>query len=271
MFTGQLRQAVRTGRLPHAALITGADAPARRAATLLAAAHNCTAPESWRPCCEQLAEDGGLCQPCQKTVTGSHPDVDILDCLEGKVTVERVRSLTASMAVLPNEGRVKVYVIHGAQLLSPVCQNALLAALEEPPKSVAFILTCEHRAALLPTVLSRLTRWDAGAEDGQAPDADASGEVASRVSAILAAVDAHDEQSLLLAALACDKLNREQAALLLDELRAGLIGRAEGAGAAAALGAARRLGDLRETLARNTGIGHVCGAAAVILVPLIET
>ena len=270
MFTRQLRQAVRTGRLPHASLITGGGAPARRAATLLAAAHNCTAPESWRPCCEQTAEDGDLCLPCRKTVNGDHPDVDILDCLEGKVTVERVRSLTASMAVLPNEGRVKVYVIHGAQLLSPVCQNALLAALEEPPKSVAFILTCEHHAALLPTVLSRLTRWDAGegAEDGQA--ADAGEEVSNRVSAILAAVDARDEQSLLLAALACDKLNREQAALLLDELRGGLLGRAQGADARKILDAARRLGDLRETLARNTGIGHVCGAAAVILVPLIE-
>ncbi len=48
------------------------------------------------------------------------------------------------------------YIILGAKLFNEASQNALLKLLEEPPRNIAFIIVTESKAALLPTVRSRL-------------------------------------------------------------------------------------------------------------------
>ncbi|MCL2084932.1 MAG: hypothetical protein FWH06_06735, partial [Oscillospiraceae bacterium] len=137
--------------------------------------------------------------------------------------------------------------------------------------SSAFILPCARPGALLPPVRSRLTRWDAAGDGGAGPD-DAH---AAAADAVLTAIDGGCEQSLLLASLACDTLDREQTALMLDRVRGRLLRRLRGEpdppDAARLLDAARALGELRETLARNAGVGHVCGAMAAILSNTIKT
>lgn len=233
----RLRAAVKQNRLPHANLLVGGS---ENDALELASAYNCLSGGA-RPC--------GECLPCVKVREGNHPDVSVFGCAQAKV--EQIRALTANAQTLPNEGRYKVCVLLEADGLSPICQNALLKTLEEPPKSTVFILTAESLSPLLPTVRSRLTAWYAGAGQDLPP-------MAEPAEKILAAYDGADELNLLLAALSCDKHTRDEAGALIDSLRAGLLERR-------ALSAAEKLGEIRLTLVRNAGVGHVFGAVAAVL------
>ena len=222
-------------RLSHANLLTGGSIDD---ALALAAACNCVHPNQ-RPC--------GACLSCVKLKENNHPDVLIFDCAQAKI--DQIRALTAEMQALPNESRHKVCVLLGADELSPICQNALLKTLEDPPRDALFILTAKN--PLLPTVRSRLTAWNVGLSTELS-------EASGFSQKILDAYDRSDELTLLLACLSYDKLTRDEAGSLIDAVRAGLLERR-------ALSAVERLGKLRLTLERNTGIGHVCGTMAVIL------
>jgi DNA polymerase-3 subunit delta' len=56
---------------------------------------------------------------------------------------------------MPNEAARRVMILADAQNMLPPAQNALLKILEEPPRSVLFILICENRTQLLETIRSR--------------------------------------------------------------------------------------------------------------------
>lgn len=143
-------------RFPHAVLFEAADAAcARRVALTIAAGLLCRSDEV-RPC--------GECLSCHKVVSGSHPDLLILEGDGGQrsLHVEEIRSLRRDSVVLPNESEVKVYVLLGAQNMSEQAQNALLKVLEEPPERVRFVLTCDDRSHLLGTILSRCTLYSIG-------------------------------------------------------------------------------------------------------------
>lgn len=67
-----------------------------------------------------------------------------------------MRELRDSAYVLPNEAPRRVMILAGAQGMTEQAQNALLKILEEPPAHAVFLLTCENRASMLPTILSRV-------------------------------------------------------------------------------------------------------------------
>ena len=96
------------------------------------------------------------CPACRRALAGTHPDLQTLLPEEGKknVSVERVRALRAQSFLKPSEGVTKVFLVPDADRLNPASQNALLKVLEEPEETV-FLLLCENRQALLPTVRSR--------------------------------------------------------------------------------------------------------------------
>lgn len=48
------------------------------------------------------------------------------------------------------------YIILAAKLFNEASQNSLLKLLEEPPRNIEFIIITESKAALLPTVRSRM-------------------------------------------------------------------------------------------------------------------
>lgn len=223
-------------RIPHAILLSGGTADD---ALNIAALANCLS-DSHRPC--------GTCSSCVKLKESNHPDVLIFDCDGAKV--EQIRGLCTDSLVRPNEGRYKVYILKNAHELSAICQNALLKALEEPPKSVVFILTAERVDNLLPTVRSRLFRQNLGIAQTTV-----TGETAKK---ILDAYDCRNELNLLLSLLACDKINRDDFSALIGELRQGLLERRD-------IMAVERLGEFQLSLERNIGIGHVCGAIAATL------
>ena len=134
-----------------------------------------------RPC--------GECRHCRKVFAGIHPDViSVAPGVDDKgrkrreILVDQVRFISADAQVMPNEARVKVYVVHDADRMNAAAQNALLKLLEEPPASAAFVLCAANPALLLPTVRSRcvLIRRNADA----AEDEQSAAEIDIRIAAL---------------------------------------------------------------------------------------
>ena len=130
----QVAQLLDAGRFPHAILIESGGAEERKKlARLIAQALVCTS-SGERPC--------GKCAACQKAAAQAHPD--ILEAEGGEAArsfhIETVREVREDVFILPNEA-----------------QNALLKVLEEPPSYAIFLLACDSKTKMLPTILSRVT------------------------------------------------------------------------------------------------------------------
>lgn len=138
------------GRFPHTVLLEGQEGCGKQTLALrLAAAILCEG-EGERPC--------GECGPCHKVLSGNHPDVIVVGEEGGARSfhIDAIREVRLSAYIKPNEGRAKVYILLGAQNMTVQAQNALLKIIEEPPPHGVFILTCDNRSKLLPTILSRV-------------------------------------------------------------------------------------------------------------------
>ncbi len=142
------------GRLHHAYLFSGpAHVGKMTLATQLAQAVNCLVPDR-APC--------GECVACMRIAAGGHADVRVLavdpESAEGPRTligIDAVRELIGSAHLRPYEGRKRVFIIQGADLLSTDAANALLKVLEEPPPDVLLLLLTDNPDGVLPTVVSR--------------------------------------------------------------------------------------------------------------------
>lgn len=71
------------------------------------------------------------------------------------ITVAQVRKLSA-WAHLTAAGAAKVAIVENADRMQDSARNALLKLLEEPPAAVHLVLLTTRKAAIIPTVLSRL-------------------------------------------------------------------------------------------------------------------
>jgi DNA polymerase-3 subunit delta' len=155
-----LRAAARSGRVGHAYLLVGPAGVGRRAVAMaFAQLLNCARPDG---------DACGECPSCRKIISGSHPDVRVLDVAGGQyleapakehrgkeIPVDQIRALRHDAAYAPYEGRWKVFIIADAERMNPSSANSLLKVLEEPPAQVVFLLVAESAVALPPTVVSR--------------------------------------------------------------------------------------------------------------------
>lgn len=73
-----------------------------------------------------------------------------------KILVDDVKQVTDTVYFTPTELDKKFYIIDKFETANASSQNKLLKVLEEPPKSVVFIIKCANKSAVLPTVLSRV-------------------------------------------------------------------------------------------------------------------
>ena len=148
---------IKKERLPHAILLDGGDEISRNStAFFLAASFVCENED--KPC--------GHCVNCTKAENGIHPDIIVSDpkeLNEKTFKIALVRDIKSDAFILPNEAAKKVYILKQADKMNIQAQNALLKILEEPPAYVRFILECESRAAMLETVMSRVTAFSLGA------------------------------------------------------------------------------------------------------------
>jgi DNA polymerase-3 subunit delta' len=185
-----LRGALRTGRVPHALLFTGARGVGKfTLARMFAQAANC----------ERLTDDFcGECATCQRIsklanpqelieqglvergesadaatvervplILQSHPDVWALvpDPVRLKSPVARpmlrVGQLRAVQraAYFQPMGRRRVFILDGAETMRWDVANVFLKILEEPPGSATLILTAPSPYALLPTIVSRCMQF----------------------------------------------------------------------------------------------------------------
>jgi len=185
-----LRGALRTGRVPHALLFTGARGVGKfTLARMFAQAANC----------ERLTDDFcGECATCLRIsqlanpqelleqglvergesadaatvervplILQSHPDVWALvpDPVRLKNPVARpmlrVGQLRAVQraAYFQPMGRRRVFILDGAETMRWDVANVFLKILEEPPGSATLILTAPSPFALLPTIVSRCLQF----------------------------------------------------------------------------------------------------------------
>ncbi|QDT67855.1 DNA polymerase III subunit tau [Planctomycetes bacterium MalM25] len=194
-----LQQAIRTGRIGHAYLFTGARGVGKTsAARILAKALNCESGPTPDPC--------GACDACQRIAAGD--DVDVLE-IDGASNrgIDEIRQLRQNAGVRPSRSRLKVYIIDEVHMLTKEAFNALLKTLEEPPEHVKFIFATTEPQKIPITILSRCQRYDfAGVDAGSIGErlrqiAEAEGvaidEEALQILSVRAAGSMRDSQSLL--------------------------------------------------------------------------
>ncbi|WP_069131061.1 DNA polymerase III subunit gamma/tau [Rhodohalobacter halophilus] len=74
--------------------------------------------------------------------------------------VEDVHQLRETVRIPPQNGRYKVFIVDEVHMLSKQAFNALLKTLEEPPSYAIFIFATTEPHKVLPTILSRVQRFD---------------------------------------------------------------------------------------------------------------
>jgi DNA polymerase-3 subunit delta' len=158
----QLRENIRSGQITHAYLFTGPKGVGKaEVARSFAQALSCADPDV-----EDPSLPCGQCRFCRNVWNGAHPDVEMVS-LESQaalsekatrstaLTIETVRAMRASAALLPLEAARRVVIVEDAETLLEPAQQALLKTLEEPPAAVIYMLLSDETDALLDTVRSR--------------------------------------------------------------------------------------------------------------------
>ena len=152
-----LTNAIKTGRLAHAFVLTGVRGVGKTTtARIIARALNCVGPDgkggpTIEPC--------GVCDQCRAIAEDRHVDVLEMDAAS-RTGVNDIRELIEGVRYRPTSARFKIYIIDEVHMLSTAAFNALLKTLEEPPEHVKFIFATTEIRKIPITVLSRCQRFD---------------------------------------------------------------------------------------------------------------
>jgi DNA polymerase III subunit gamma/tau len=152
-----LRNAIATGRIAHAFMLTGVRGVGKTTtARIIARALNCVGPDgkggpTVDPC--------GVCDNCKAISEDRHVDVIEMDAAS-RTGIDDVRELIEGVRYRPVSARYKVYIIDEVHMLSEKAFNALLKTLEEPPPHVKFLFATTEIRKVPVTVLSRCQRFD---------------------------------------------------------------------------------------------------------------
>jgi len=150
--TQTLINAIRTDRLAHAYLFSGARGVGKTSvARILAKAINCPKGEPGSPCNE--------CHSCVEITNGSSVDVREIDGASNR-GIDEIRELRENIRYMSSSGRFRVYIIDEVHMLTLPAFNALLKTLEEPPPHVKFIFATTESHKVPVTILSRCQKFD---------------------------------------------------------------------------------------------------------------
>ncbi|HEU0118015.1 MAG TPA: DNA polymerase III subunit gamma/tau [Alphaproteobacteria bacterium] len=152
-----LTNAIETGRLPHAWMLTGVRGIGKTTtARIIARALNCTGPDgkggpTIKPC--------GKCNSCITIMEDRNVDVLEMDAAS-RTGVDDIRDIIDGVRYGPVGSRYKIYILDEVHMLSKNAFNALLKTLEEPPPHTKFIFATTEIRKVPVTVLSRCQRFD---------------------------------------------------------------------------------------------------------------
>ena len=150
--TRTLQNAIKTGRVAHAYLFTGARGVGKTsAARILAKALNCINGPTPVPC--------NTCESCKEISGGSSMDVFEIDGASN-TGVDDIRELRENIKFPPIKCRYRIYIIDEVHMLSTNAFNALLKTLEEPPPHVIFVFATTDPQKIPVTILSRCQEFD---------------------------------------------------------------------------------------------------------------
>lgn len=150
--TQTLRNAIESGRVAHAILLSGPRGTGKTTvARILAKAMNCAQGPAPTPC--------NACQSCREITAGHAADVYEIDGASNN-SVDQIRELRENVKYMPSHGRYKIYIIDEVHMLTLHAFNALLKTLEEPPGHVLFFFATTEPHKIPITILSRCQRHD---------------------------------------------------------------------------------------------------------------
>ena len=142
-----LENAIRTGRVAHAYIFSGARGVGKTTtARILAKALNCVQGPTPQPC--------NQCSSCLEITAGNSLDVLEIDAASNR-GIDQVRELREMVRYAPAGARHKVVILDEAHMLTPEASNALLKTLEEPPDRVIFVMATTEPEKLVDTIRSR--------------------------------------------------------------------------------------------------------------------
>lgn len=146
-----LSNAIKENKIAHAYLFCGPRGTGKTSmARLFAKALNCQ---------EGFGHQCNRCANCLAIGEGTHPDVIEIDAASNR-GIDDIRDLINKVKYAPIRGKYKVYIIDEVHMMTSEAFNALLKTLEEPPANVVFILATTEPFKLMPTILSRVQRYD---------------------------------------------------------------------------------------------------------------
>ncbi len=172
--TRLLSKSYETGRLAHAYLITGPDKVGKRTLALdIACMVNSEPVVDMFGTADNI--DLSTSHQAERIRRGIHSDVRVIDIdteserdsntPEGqreptrtRIRINHIHDLIRDASTTPFEGLMKVFIIDGAQLMSPDAAGALLKTLEEPQESAMLVLLANTLEALPETIVSRCQR-----------------------------------------------------------------------------------------------------------------
>ena len=162
--TAMLAQAMESGRLHHAWLLTGAKGIGKATTARLAAARllSDVLPSACGPSGDRVPAldlDPGDAA-ANLVFSGAHPDfIDIRPGLDhnksGQIKIEQIRDLIPFMAHKPARGAWRVAIIDSMDEVNHNGANALLKTVEEPPENTVIFLVSSRPGGLPSTIRSR--------------------------------------------------------------------------------------------------------------------
>src|SRR6186997_143402 len=153
-----LRNAIATGRIAHAFMLTGVRGVGKTTtARIIARALNCIGPDGKRS--EPTIQPCGVCEPCVSISESRNVDVQEMDAAS-RTGIDDIREIIEGVRYAPVSARYKVYIIDEVHMLSKQAFNGLLKTLEEPPAHVKFLFATTEVTKVPVTVLSRCQRFD---------------------------------------------------------------------------------------------------------------